>query len=113
MSGVVPGRSNAEGQTSNWQPAIINAMKEGFMFNVCPKCGEYSVEKPIDASGPFAICPFCGYAHPFLQLPLFIITGSSGSGKTTICLELIPLVQECVILESDILWGAFPADPEN
>jgi len=88
-------------------------MKEGFMFNVCPKCGEYSVEKPIDASGPFAICPFCGYAHPFLQLPLFIITGSSGSGKTTICLELIPLVQECVILESDILWGAFPADPEN
>jgi hypothetical protein len=41
------------------------------MFNVCPKYGEYSVEKPIDASGPFAICPFCGYAHPFLQLPPF------------------------------------------
>jgi len=87
--------------------------KEIFMFNVCPKCGEYSVEKSVDASGPFAICPFCGYAHPFLQLPLFLITGSSGSGKTTICLELISLVHECVILESDILWGAFPATAEH
>lgn len=83
------------------------------MFNVCPKYGEYSVEKTIDASGPFAICPACGYAHPFLQLPLFIITGASGSGKTTLCLELIPLLPECVILESDILWGLVPATPED
>ncbi len=83
------------------------------MFNVCPKCGEYHVEKTIDASGPFAICPACGYAHPFLQLPLFIITGASGSGKTTLCLELIPLLPECVILESDILWGLVPATPED
>lgn len=83
------------------------------MFNVCPQCGEYSVEKTIDASGPFAICPYCGYAHPFLQLPLFLITGPSGAGKTTICLELVPLLRECVILESDILWGAVPATPEN
>ncbi len=83
------------------------------MFNVCPKCGEYSVEKTIDPSGPFAICPFCDYAHPFLQQPLFIITGASGSGKTTACLELLPLLHECVVLESDILWGAFPATPED
>ena len=84
------------------------------MFNVCPQCGEYSVEKPIDASGPFAICPFCHYAHPFLQQPLFIITGPSGAGKTAVCLELVPLVAECVVMESDILWrGAVPATAEN
>jgi len=83
--------------------------KEIFMFNVCPKCGEYSVEKSIDASGPFAFCPFCGYTHLFLQLRLFLITGSSGSGKTTICLEFISLVHVCVILEAVILWVAFPA----
>ena len=83
------------------------------MFNVCPTCGEYCVEKTIDASGPFAICPYCGYAHPFLQLPLFLITGPSGAGKTTMCLELVPLVRECVILDSDILWGAVLATPEN
>jgi hypothetical protein len=83
------------------------------MFNVCRQCGQYSVEKTIDASGPFAICPNCGYAHPFLQLPLFLITGPSGAGKTTVCLELLPLLHQCVILESDILWGAVPATPEN
>ena len=75
------------------------------MFNVCPKCGEYSVEKTIDPSGPYAVCPFCRYAHPFLQQPLFIITGASGAGKTTVCLELVSRMSECVVMESDILWG--------
>jgi predicted ABC-type ATPase len=84
------------------------------VFNVCPQCGEYSVEKTIDPAGPFAICPFCHYAHPFLQQPLFIITGPSGAGKSTICLELVSLMQEeCVVMESDILWGTFPASEEN
>lgn len=83
------------------------------MFNVCPKCGEYSVEKTVDPAGPFAICPFCHHAHPFLQQPLFVITGPSGAGKTTVCLELVFLMNDCVVMESDILWGAFPATPEN
>ena len=80
------------------------------MFNVCPRCGAYTVEKTIDPSGPFAICPFCHYAHPFLQLPLFII---SGTGKSTICLALVPRLQECVVIESDILWGRVPTTPED
>ncbi len=83
------------------------------MFNVCPQCGEYAVEKTIDLSGPYAICPFCHYAHPFLQQPLFIVTGASGSGKTTVCLSLVSLLKECVVMESDILWGAFPATKEH
>lgn len=84
------------------------------MFNVCPQCGEYCVEKTIDPAGPFAICPLCQYAHPFLQQPLCVITGPSGAGKSTICLELIAMLrEECVVMESDILWGAFSAIPEN
>lgn len=89
------------------------------MFNVCPQCGEYSVEKTIEHSGTdtpraaFAICPFCRYAHPFLRQPFFIITGASASGKSTICLALIPVLNECVIMESDILWGMVPATPED
>jgi hypothetical protein len=75
------------------------------VFNVCPQCGEYSVEKTIDPSGPYAVCPFCRHAHPFLQQPLFIITGPSGAGKTTICLALVSRLNECVVMESDILWG--------
>jgi ribose 1,5-bisphosphokinase PhnN len=83
------------------------------VFNVCPQCGEYSVEKTVDPSGPYAICPFCHYPHPFLQHPLFIITGPSGAGKTTVCLDLVSCLSECVIMETDILWGAFPANGEN
>jgi predicted ABC-type ATPase len=75
------------------------------VFNVCPQCGEYSVEKTIDPSGPYAICPFCHHAHPFFQQPLFIITGPSGAGKTAVCLELVSCMNECVVMESDILWG--------
>ncbi len=71
------------------------------------------MEKQIDSAGPFAICPHCGYAHPFLQQPLFIVTGASGTGKSTACLELAPLLRECVVLESDILWGLIPATPED
>ena len=83
------------------------------MFNVCPQCGEYAVEKTIVPSGPFAVCPFCHYAHPFLQQPLFIVTGASGAGKSTVCLELVPRLHECVVLESDILWGVIPTTPED
>ncbi|HEX6288772.1 MAG TPA: AAA family ATPase [Herpetosiphonaceae bacterium] len=83
------------------------------MFNVCPHCGLYSDEKTIDPRGPFAICPACGYQHRFVQLPLFIVTGASGAGKSAIALALAPALPECVVLDSDILWRpefATPAD---
>lgn len=83
------------------------------MFSVCPNCGEYAVEKRIDSSGPYAVCPHCQYAYPFLQQPLFIIGGASGTGKTTVCLSLISMLHECVVLEQDILWGIVPATPED
>lgn len=92
---------------------MADAEIEGFMFSVCPHCGEYSIEKRIDPSGPFAICPHCQYAHPFLQQPLFIITGASGTGKSTICLSLVSMLQQCVVMEQDILWGKVPATSED
>lgn len=79
------------------------------MFNVCTACGQYSDEKAIDPQGPFAICPFCGHQHRFVQLPLFVLTGASGAGKTTIGLALAQSFRECVTMESDILWGIVPA----
>ncbi len=59
------------------------------MFNVCPQCGQYSDEKTIDPQRPFAICPFCHHPHRFVQLPLFVVTGASGAGKSTIGLNLV------------------------
>lgn len=83
------------------------------MFNVCPGCGRYAVEKAIDPDGPFAVCPHCGHRQPFRQLPLFMLTGPSGAGKTAVCLRLPAALTECVTLETDILWGVIPSTPDD
>jgi gluconate kinase len=74
------------------------------MFNVCPNCGEYRADKVIAPEGPYAICPNCEFRHKFIRMPLFVLTGASGAGKTTICLALAAKTTDCVVMESDILW---------
>lgn len=83
------------------------------MFNVCPECGIYDEEKTIDPAGPFAVCPHCNYRHRFVQSPLFVLTGASGAGKSSVCLHLPAALPECVAIESDILWGTVVATPED
>ena len=73
------------------------------MFNVCPKCGDYRAEKDIAPEGPYAICANCGFRHKFIRSPLFVITGASGVGKTTLCLELAAKTKDFVVMDSDIL----------
>ena len=74
------------------------------MLNVCWQCGQYRADKVIDPIGPFAICPECGYRHPFRQLPLLLVSGASGAGKSTVCQALLGQMPEVVLLDSDILW---------
>jgi broad-specificity NMP kinase len=74
------------------------------MFNVCPNCGELRADKIILPEGPYAVCPHCEYQHKFLRLPLFVITGASGVGKSSVCLVLATKTKEVVVMESDILW---------
>jgi hypothetical protein len=83
------------------------------MFNVCPGCGQYSDDKEIDEATCQAICRGCGHGHKFKRLPLFVITGASCTGKTTVGLNLPPLLPECVALESDILWRDEFSKPDN
>lgn len=91
-------------------PVVV---EKSLVFNVCPGCGIYSDEKEIDPAGPFAVCPHCGHGHRFLQLPLFVLTGASGSGKSVLCLELAARMSECVFLENDIFWRAEFDTPED
>ena len=77
------------------------------MINICPRCEKYSTEKIIDKTNMVAICPYCGYRTPFIQLPMFIITGASGTGKSTIFPKLLAQIPDCVFLESDCLIGSF------
>lgn len=76
------------------------------MMNVCFQCGMYRADKIIDPTGPFAVCPECGYKHPFRQLPLLIVSGASGAGKSTLCQRLAGQLTQAVMMDSDILWRA-------
>jgi adenylate kinase family enzyme len=83
------------------------------MFNVCPNCREYRADKTIAPEGVYAICPNCRFRHKFIRLPLFILTGASGVGKSTVCLELAARMKNVVVMESDILWRAEFDQPET
>jgi hypothetical protein len=83
------------------------------MMNVCFQCGMYRADKVIDPAGPFAICPECGFKHPFLQLPLLIVSGASGAGKSTVCQRLTGRIAQAVLLDSDILWRPAFNSPET
>ena len=88
------------------------------MFNTCYACGEYHADKIIELETPIegmnnAVCPECGYRHPFHQLPLLLIGGASGTGKSAVGQLLIGRVDDVVALESDILWRAEFNAPGN
>lgn len=83
------------------------------MLNICFKCGSYRADKIIDPQGPVAICPECGYRHHFLYLPLLIVSGASGAGKSSVCHHLMGTYQDAVLLDTDILWRDAFNQPEN
>ena len=83
------------------------------MINVCFNCGLYRADKIIDPAGPYAICPACGHKHPFRYLPLLIVSGASGAGKSTVCNALLGHFTDAVLLDSDILWCPAFDKPEN
>jgi hypothetical protein len=74
------------------------------MLNICANCGLYRPDKIIDPAGPSAICPECWHRHPFRLMPLFIISGASGAGKSAECHDLVGKMTDVVLLDSDILW---------
>jgi hypothetical protein len=74
------------------------------LFNVCPRCGEYSDDKTVDVQRAVAICKHCKHEHQFRLLPLFVVTGASCTGKSTVSLQIADKLPECVALEGDILW---------
>ena len=103
------------------------------MFNVCPNCGLYRVDKTVSepeayarATGAecqedrhrrlstvLAACPPCGHLHTFLRLPLLLVGGASATGKSAILRELTGRFTAAVLLESDLLWMKEFEDPTN
>lgn len=87
--------------------------EETVLHYVCARYGEYSEAKVVETAGSWAVCPFCGYRRPFARLSLFVISGASGAGKTTVCREIVPRLPDCVCMETDILWRPEFNTPED
>ncbi len=85
------------------------------MFGVCHNCAEFSDKKKLSSDGKHLVCPLCNYEQEFLRLPLFIITGASGSGKSTVWREILydKNKPDVVMLESDLLWRKGFAESEK
>ena len=82
------------------------------MVEICPNCGNYDYDKPGEESA--VTCPKCSHPWDFKKLPLFIVTGASGAGKSTTLQALQQMTDELVCLESDIFYNAMPHEtPED
>jgi predicted ATPase len=49
-------------------------------------------------------CPGCGDTRPLPQLPLFVVTGASGTGKSAITGALRARLPSCEVLETDLIF---------
>ena len=50
---------------------------------------------------------------PTKKLPLFIVSGASGVGKSALCEVLFQKEEHYIVMESDLVWSAFYDTPEN
>lgn len=76
------------------------------MVDICPKCGNFDWDKAVD--GDKITCPKCGHSWNFLKLPLFVVTGASGVGKTTTVQALQAKSREFVCMDDDMLYNLLP-----
>jgi broad-specificity NMP kinase len=68
----------------------------------------------VPADEAVVVCPQCGHRQPFRRLPMFALTGPSGTGKSTVGRLLTgELGDQVVVLEQDVLWTAGLRDPYN
>ena len=82
-------------------------------LNVCSACGEWSDDFIVAGEEAVLVCPACGQQRPFVRLPLFALTGPSGAGKSAVATILAGQLQQCVVLEQDLLWLPEQLDPAD
>jgi len=83
-------------------------------LRICTACGAWLDPIEVLPDEPVLVCANCGRHQPFLRLPLFSLTGPSGTGKSTVGRRLIAeLGDSVVVLEQDVLWTAGLTDPTD
>ena len=73
------------------------------MIGNCPMCGNHAWDKTV--TGCTVRCPACGHEWTFRKLPLFVLTGCSGVGKTTSAQALLQRNPDFVVLDADYLYA--------
>jgi 2-phosphoglycerate kinase len=81
------------------------------MFSICPQCQQRRTQYLF--RGARHICANCSYSQPFTQLPLFVITGASGAGKSTIAMPLAHRLSAFTVLEVDTFLQCAPLNSET
>lgn len=83
------------------------------MLGICPKCGSYGWDKEIFEDRKQIHCPSCNYQWNFNMLPVFVLTGCSGVGKTTTAQELQQRETKYIVMDADILYNIMPHETEE
>lgn len=81
-------------------------------MHYCQACDEPRLMRP---DGAVARCPTCGHVDAAAaRAPLLVVTGASGSGKTSILPELLPRLRgQCVVFDVDWLIDPFAHQPDR
>lgn len=82
---------------------------------ICGRCGAWAEPPALERGedgGLRSVCPACGYREPFVQRPLWWISGSPGAGKSA----LTPLLRErlpgWVVFEGEAIdYWRFEGEP--
>ena len=81
------------------------------MIEICSNCGNHEWDKEI--IGNNLRCPKCGAEWEFRTMPLLILTGCSGVGKTTTAIEIMRRMVDFVVLDADIFAGVINWNDEE
>lgn len=81
------------------------------MIGICVKCGNHKWDKTVENGR--VICPECKHSWSYISMPLFILSGCSGVGKTTTAIELMQMQNDIVVLDADIFCGVQDASTEE
>lgn len=73
------------------------------MIGTCSKCGNHKWDKVVDNGKVY--CPECNNSWDYVALPLLILSGCSGIGKTTTAIEIVKKKVDFVVLDADIFGG--------
>lgn len=72
-------------------------------MHYCERCPSPELMTPSD---DLAVCPVCGFSEPARRLPLFLVTGAAGSGKTALRQPLIDALPECAVFDVNWLYDS-------